>query len=156
MDPLNQPISFTSIDTTLGANAASNAIDVVSPTVSEPEYYSPEPEEEKAYEPIPNYYFSIGECYINNPITDNSTDDLFVTFEICVSKSTGKTKLSKKVKFSKAALINQADAKEDFLMNTAAIAESKEEVKEPTSKSAHQRMLELAGVDHPLNYVAKR
>jgi len=85
-----------------------------------------------------------------NPAVDN---DFFVDIEMYVGCPEKNVKLVKRVKFCKQSLAQQALDKDAYLSSQATFVESKQEEEVPAKRSQTQRMLELAGISHPKNYV---
>lgn len=114
----------------------------------------PVPQEQKD---ISNYYFYVGEVrQVNYDVHTTSTEqqpntDLFVDVDIMVNCPGKYVKLTKRIKLCKQMLAQEADCKDALLNTTATFVEQKEEP--VNKKSSTQRMIELAGIRHPKNFV---
>jgi hypothetical protein len=116
---------------------------------------------------ISQYYFYVGEARQTNydvptsayepgslsPGTEQEkiNNDLYVDIEIMVNAPGKNSKLTKRIKLCKQSLAREAMCKDALLNMTATYVESKEETS--PKKSSTQRMIELAGIRHPKNFV---
>jgi len=110
---------------------------------------------------ISKYFFYVGEARQTNydvPVANNSgsicnqevSNDIYVDIDIMVSCPNKTVKLTKRIKLCKQSLAREAECKDAILNSMATVVEGQ---KEAGVKSQTQRMLELAGINHPKNYV---
>lgn len=118
-----------------------------------------EPEVDTSALDISNYSFYVGETRqvnYDSPIAYNGSDehtvsnDMYVDVEVMVNCPGKTVKLTKRIKFCKQSLAKEASCKDAILNSMATVVEDKQV---PETKSQTQRMLELAGINHPKNYV---
>lgn len=145
-------INFTSSPPTYSDTTAPSYAPANEPTVEPAAIQAPEvpvyPECD-----IPNYDFYIPANNIPQVVNfDIHGDELYV--DICIAVNSHLYKLDgyvkKRLKFCKKSLIQQASFRDQIANTTATFVEEKKPA-EPDNTT--QRMLELAGINHPKNYV---
>ena len=98
------------------------------------------------------YFFGLPNAQIVLPKQQLPSDDtLFIDIEILVGNDSAFGKITKRIKLCKKSLINEVAFKDGFMTATATYVEQLQEQK--TGRSPTQRMLELAGISHPKNFV---
>ena len=111
------------------------------------------PPEEVPCEEPPNYSTSSYTYYSasNARVADNDTNPqtLIVDFDVTVSTGGRVLTISKRVKLCKETLLAQAIQQDNALTTNAPYVESNNEL-----SAGGQRMLELAGVKHPKNFLS--
>jgi hypothetical protein len=122
--------------------------------------YEPEPSVEPEIQQNPQspsidlsqYSFWIPVEGLKSTYNDANCPEFCVDITISLSTPDHKTiPITKRVKFCKESLIREALCKDGFMDASATFVESVEEKTE--NKHSTQRMLELAGINHPQNYV---
>ncbi len=118
-----------------------------------------EPEVDTSALDISNYSFYVGETRqvnYDSPVAYDGSDehtvsnDMYVDVEVMVNCPGKTVKITKRIKFCKQSLAKEANCKDAMLNSVATHVES---LAAPETKSQTQRMLELAGINHPKNYV---
>lgn len=110
--------------------------------------------EQPAQQPVDlsHYSFYVEKAQVVNDYTNQQGTDLFVDIDIIVTCPDGSARVSKRIKMCKEHLAREAVMKDTITKATATYVESKQE-KGPSPLT--QRLIELSGINHPLNYVKK-
>lgn len=140
---------------------AEPAVDYAVPYSAEPLATANEPTAEPTPEipvaqPAANtlemYSFYVDPDSLRMPSYAQYDPDLYLDITVKISGPMGKTyNVTKRVKFCKNSLLAQAECSDAQLNAAATFVES---VESTESKHKTQRMLELAGINHPKNYVS--
>jgi hypothetical protein len=122
-----------------------------------------EPEPMQVAEPVPSpapengidlskYSFYVEKAQMVNDYTNQQSTEIFIDLDIMVTCEANSTRVSKRIKMYKDHLAREAAIKDSITKATATYVESKQE-KGPSPMT--QRLIELSGINHPLNYVKK-
>lgn len=164
VSPLSTPSTTTSSDE---VSFTSNPVDGEQTPPNDNFPLGPQQTDTSSSIDISSYYFYVGEARQTNydvpktpsygyeydpsqqeaPVVDN---DMYVDIDVMVNAPGNNTRLTKRIKFCKQSLAQEALAKNAMLNSVATCVENKQA---PQVKSSTQRMLELAGINHPKNYV---
>lgn len=138
------------------------------PTVTPSEYENvpvavePVPVEQPAPEQTPefsHYSFYVDPAGVKMGNYDQQSPEVCVDITFNISDNSGSSyktcTVTKRLKFCKQALLNGAAFVDGYLDGSATVVEHKETIDQDKISQTTQRMLEMAGINHPGNYVTK-
>ena len=104
---------------------------------------------------LQQYSFYVDPDSLKMPSYNQMDNDFLLDVTVKISGPLAKTMcVTKRIKFCKETLLKEAAFKDGYMTATATYVESVQEAQESTDgKHSTQRMLELAGINHPKNYV---